>query len=74
MGARGPLPAGTCRAHRLDGQVCGAPATIIDEQQGGGVCAYHAHPLAVWLRTVVGWLPWAPADEDDEPPDDQVVH
>lgn len=33
---------GNCIAHCPSGDICGAPATIIDEQRGGLVCGMHA--------------------------------
>lgn len=31
-----------CIAYREDGRLCGAPATVLDLQRGGMVCAAHS--------------------------------
>ena len=40
------LMTGWCIAYRADGQVCRAPAHIVDRQRGGPVCAVHAPAYA----------------------------
>lgn len=35
-----------CIAHREDGCICGAPATVLDVQRGGMVCGEHVRGAA----------------------------
>ncbi|MGH7376067.1 MAG: hypothetical protein ACREKK_01430 [Candidatus Methylomirabilales bacterium] len=39
----------TCIAYWPDGQLCGAPAPILDPQRGGYVCRLHQPDLPAWL-------------------------
>ena len=45
----GPAVTGPCHAFDERGVLCLAPATLLEETSGLGVCALHAFPRNLWV-------------------------